>query len=33
MNGPSEELIEIRKQLANINARLNQIDKKMKALQ
>ena len=33
MNGQSEELIEIRKQPANINARLNQIDKKLKALQ
>ena len=33
MNSQSEELIEIRKQLANINAQLNQIDKKLKALQ
>ena len=33
MNGPSEELVEIRKQLTNINARLNQIEKKLKALQ
>lgn len=33
INSPSEELIEIRKQLTNINARLNQIEKKLKALQ
>ncbi len=29
MNSPGEELIEIRKQMANINGRLNQMDRKL----
>lgn len=37
MNSPNEELAELRKQMANINTRLNQIDRKLgeikKALQ
>ena len=37
MNSPNEELAELRKQMANINTRLNQIDRRLgeikKALQ